>query len=135
MSDAAIRAAIESRLNGMTPALATAWENVPFTPVDGTPYQRAYLMPAQPENPTIGALLQRLSGVYQINLFYPTGTGSSAAMTRALAIRARFPRGLTMTAGGVTVSVIETPEIGGGTVVGDRYLVPVRVRYRTSVFV
>ena len=50
MSITAIRATLESALDGMTPALATAWENMPFTPITGIPYQRAYLMDADPDN-------------------------------------------------------------------------------------
>jgi hypothetical protein len=41
MSLIAIRAALESALNGMSPALSTNWENTAFVPVQGTPYQRA----------------------------------------------------------------------------------------------
>ena len=36
MSVVKVKAALETALNGMT-ALATAWENVAFTPVAGTP--------------------------------------------------------------------------------------------------
>ena len=54
MSVVAIRAALEARLNAMTPTLDTAWENTTFVPKEGTPYQRVYLLPAIPENPTSG---------------------------------------------------------------------------------
>ena len=54
MSIVAIRALLESRLAAITPALATAFENFPFTPINGTPWQRVNLMAAQPLNPTMG---------------------------------------------------------------------------------
>ena len=55
MSIVSIRAALETALNAITPAIATAWENDAFTPPDlETPYQAAFLLLAQPENTEIG---------------------------------------------------------------------------------
>jgi hypothetical protein len=50
MSLAQVRAALETALNSISPAIDTAWENAPYTPVDGTPYQQATLLRAQPDN-------------------------------------------------------------------------------------
>jgi len=129
MSIGSVRAALEAKLNGITPALATAWQNAPYTPVAGTAYQQVFLLPATPSNPTLGDGFYREQGIFQITLMYPIQAGSSAAETRAELIRTAFKRGTSMTSGGVTVKVEATPEISQGRVDGDRWAVPVKVRW------
>ena len=41
-----IKQAFELKLNSITPLIQTAYENTPFAPTVGTPYQELYLMPA-----------------------------------------------------------------------------------------
>jgi hypothetical protein len=134
VSEVLIRAAFEQRLNAMSPALSTAFENVPFTPVNGTPYQRVTLLAADPENPSIGASLHRAIGIFQVSLFYPVNAGPAAAWTRAQLIRTTFPRALSMASGGVTVHVTNTPAIALGSPEPDRYSVLVRIPYHASIF-
>jgi hypothetical protein len=129
-----IRAALEVGLNGMSPALSTAFENVAFTPTPGTPYQRVNLLPAQPENPSVGAELRREIGVMQVTLCYPFNAGTQAVYARAEAIQARFSRGSTWIKDGVTVIVDITPTIGPAAVDGDRFTVPVSVPYFSNIF-
>ena len=134
MSLASVRIALESKLNAMTPALSTAWENVPFTPVSGTPYQAAYLMPATPANPTMGDGYYREQGIFQVSLFYPLQAGPKPAADRAEAIRAAFKRGTTLTSGTVSVIIERTPEIGQGRVDGDRWMQIVRIRWFAGIY-
>jgi len=134
MSIGSVRAALESALNGMTPALSTSWENTPFTPVTGTPYQACYLLPAMPDNSTMGSNHYREQGIFQISLFYPLQTGPKAAADRAELIRTTFKRGLSFTSGTVTVRIERTPEIGQGRVDGERWHVPVKIRYFAEIF-
>jgi len=132
MSIVSVRAALQSKLDGMT-ALATVWENVDYTPVNGTPYQAAYVMPATPDNPTLGDDYYQEQGIFQISLFYPLQNGTAAAEARAQLIRTTFKRGTSMTSGSVTVRVDKTPEIGAGRVDGDRWHIPVRVRWFAGI--
>lgn len=134
MSEVAIRAAFETRLNAMTPALATAFENVPFSPAQGVPYQEAFLLPADPENPSIGAPLHRAIGIFQLTLLYPLNQGAATAYARALLIRSTFPRGLSMTRDGVTAHVTGTPAIRRAEPRDSRYVLIVRVPYHSNVF-
>lgn len=128
MSLQAVRSALETALNGMTPAVATAWENVPYEPVVGAPYQAAYLLSAEPDNIEMNAShIER--GLMQVNLFYPLDAGPAAAEARAELIRATFYRGRTFTASGVVTHVEKTPEIAPGRIEDDRYLKPVRIRF------
>lgn len=128
MSVVAIRAALEVALAAMSPALATAWENVPYSPVVGTPYQRVFLLKAAPDNPEMGTFT-RDQGILQISLAYPLDTGPNAAEARAELIRDTFYRGATFTASGVSVTVLNTPEVAPAIVEPDRYVVPVRIRF------
>ncbi len=128
MSLLAVRNALETALNAMSPALATAWENSPYTPVNGTPYQRVYLLAAEPDNPEMGGHVTE-RGFMQITLCYPLDAGPNAAMTRAELIRTTFPRGAAFTASGITTQVERTPEIAPALIEDDRYCVPVRVRF------
>lgn len=132
MSLAAVRIALETKLNAMS-ALATAWENAPYIPVSGVPYQQVWLLPATPDNPTLGDDYYREQGIFQMTLMYPLQTGPAAAVARAELIRTAFKRGTTMTSGTVTVIVDRTPEIGIGRVDGDRWAVPVKVRWYAGI--
>jgi len=133
MSIIKIRSALETALNGMSPALATSWENVPFTSVAGTPYQQVFLNPHEPDNPTMGDDFYRERGIFQINLRYPLQTGALAAANRAQLIRTTFKRGASFINNGVAVTVEKTPEIGVGAAVDDRWFLPVRIYYFSNI--
>ena len=129
-----VRQALEVALNQLTPALPTQWENVAgFTlPPDGAPYQRAWLLPADPINPEINANHIE-HGLFQINLYYKLGIGSRDPMERAELIRQHFLRGATFTRNGISVTVTATPRIAPAIQDADRYVVPVRVPYRSFI--
>lgn len=124
----AIRAALETALDGISPALATAWQNMPFEPTQGTPYQRVHLLLAEPDNPEIGTLT-RDQGFLQVTLCYPLSEGPAAAEARAELIRATFKRGNSFTSGGVTTTISHTPEIAPAANEDDRHCLPVRIRF------
>jgi hypothetical protein len=128
VSVTAIRAALEGALAAMSPALSTAYENVTFTPVAGTPYQAVAILLARPSN-TENAPSHLEQGFVQVTLRYPLNTGPAAAAARAELIRAAFPRGRTLTSGGINTTISDTPEITPGSVDGDRWAVPVRIRF------
>jgi len=130
MSD--LRAALEDALKAMTPALATVWENTPYKPVVGTPYQRASLLPGTPINDEFGPGFAD-QGFFQVSLHYPPSTGAKVAEDRALAIRSTFRRGASFTKNGLTVTIMKTPNILPAMSDDDgRYVKPVSIEYRTS---
>lgn len=135
MSIAAIRSALETHLAALTPALATAYENGKFNPPAATvPYQRVYLLPGTPENPTLGDGYYRQIGIFQISLIYPLKAGPGAAAARAELLRTHFKRGTSMTFGGATVIVRRTPGIAAGFPDNDRYVVPVTIDWYSHTF-
>lgn len=130
MSSVAIRAALETALAAMTPALDTAWENTVPAPVADVPYQRVKMVFADPENAEIGpTFLER--GYMQVDLLYPAGTGAGAAQARVELLRAAFYRGRALTASGQSVLVERTPSILPGFDDAGRYCVPVRIPFRS----
>ena len=135
MSALKIRAALETQLGAMLPALATAWENTAFTPSPGVPYQRIFLLPAEPENPTYGAgdTFRRERGLLQVSLSYPLQDGPAAATARAELLRTAFVKGATFTSAGVTVFIERTPEIAPALFEADRYVLNVRIRYFSNI--
>lgn len=129
MSQPTIRAALEAALASLAPAIDTAWQNVPYTPVTGRPYQEAYLLPAEPDNRSMGDGSRQERGVFQVSLMYPPGQGTATAGARAEMIKALFHRGASFTKDGITVQVERTPEIADGRADDDRWMVPVKIRY------
>lgn len=134
MSNLAIRRGLEVKLNSLAEKLPTAWENDDFSAPANAPYQEVYLLFAKPENPTMGDEHYRQRGIFQITLRYPQNTGAEAAGLRAELLRKTFKRGLSVVANGVTTIIDETPEIGEGRNVGDRYVIVVRVRFYADIF-
>lgn len=134
MSIVSIRTALETRLNAMSPALATAWEGVPFTPVTGTPYQQVNVLMNEAENPTMGGQMYRQRGFMQVLLCYPPGTGAKAASTRAELVRSQFPRGLGLSSGGINVLIDRTPTIAPAIIDADRYRLPITIYFLSDIF-
>jgi hypothetical protein len=130
-----IKAALEARLVAIASPLPTQWENVVFVPpTDGSAYQAADLLPASPDNPTLGDGFYREIGLLQVTLLYPLNGGSGTAYAKAEAIRDWFPRGLSLSSGGITVKIQRTPAIGPKRIAEDRFILPISVRYYADVF-
>lgn len=133
MSTIKIRAALEAALSSIAPALPTAWENQAFVPpASSAPYQRVHVLFATPDNIEIGATHIE-QGFLQVALLYPLQAGTGAAAARAELIRTTFRRGSSFTDSGVVVNVSKTPEISAGTVDGDRWYLPVKIRFSAFI--
>lgn len=132
MSLIQVRTALQTQLATISPALATAYENEPYTPVAGTPYQQVTILRAQPDNLEIGPIYTD-RGILQVNLFYPLNAGAGAAEARAELIRTAFAYGSSFVSGGVTVTIIATPEVAPARAEDDRFLVPVRIRFSAFI--
>ena len=134
MSNVIIRALLEVRLNAITPTVATAFENVPFTPINAVPWQRVNLLTAQTLNPTFGDNFRRETGIFQVMLYYPENAGASAAASRAELIRSQFSRGLSLTSGTLRVLIDRWPWVSQGTSDSSWYRLPVSIPYIADVF-
>lgn len=124
MSVSAIRATLEQRLLTVDPDIPTAWENVRFTPANDVPYQAVYFLFTSPEQTNIVQDYAQ-GGYMHVSLFYPLSEGTAPAMRQAQKIRDGFPVGTKYD----DVLIHKTPEIGSGRVDGDRFMVPVYVKF------
>lgn len=134
MSRTKIRKALESAVAAITPTVATAWENVPFTiPAATLPYQRVSVDFAEPRNTEFGPVYQE-RGYLQVALVYPAGKGTADVEARASILRAAFARGTTLTADGQVVTVSLTPNILPGFNDDEgRYVLTVRVPFFAQI--
>ena len=131
MTIATIRAALESRLNGISPALPTAWENVEYTPTTGTAWQRVNLLINDPVDYAVTSDVVEQRGFLQVTLFYPRGAGTATATARADAVATRFAPVQTLTSGATNVEILKTASIGGGTIVEEWFVIPVSIPWRS----
>jgi len=134
MSEALVRAALETQLATITPAIATAYENQAFTPPAASlPYQRVFLMLAAPWNPEMGSGHQ-IRGYLQVNLCWPQGVGSGAVEARALLIKNAFPKGASLVSGDVIVTIDGIVAKGNGSPDGTVFMMPVKVPFHANQF-
>jgi hypothetical protein len=127
----AIRTAFEEQLATVV-GPDYAWENTPYIPTTGQPFVQPFLLPATPANIEIGPGYTE-QGIFQANGFWPKDAGAAAATAWAEQIRAAFPFRATLTSGGVTVHIINTTEIGPARPDGDRFMVPVKIRWNARM--
>jgi hypothetical protein len=111
MSAVAVRAALETALNGMSPALATAWEDVAYDPDPTQPWQAVHVMFADARPVELGGKWHEEPGIMQVSLFYPAKTGPAQVETRAELIRSTFKHGTEFAASGARVVVRNVPSI------------------------
>ena len=123
-----IRAALETALYNLSPTFDTAWENVAFLPTAGTPYQQAHILFAKPDNLIFGRSWREL-GFMQVRLMYPLQVGPSVIAARVEAIRGIFYKGAVLMNGSTRVVINKTPTVSEGRVEGDRYAVPIKIRF------
>lgn len=136
MSLLSIRQALEAHLSAMGPiytALPTIFENTGATPPKGAAYQKAFLLPAEPENPCTGSDFFREQGILQVSLYYPRQATAKPALERAEQTRLHFQPPRTLTSGGVEVIISRTPEIQRATIEEERYHVPVLIRWFANI--
>ena len=92
--EAEIRSALLTQLKTVVRGTLIAEENKQFTPSDGTPWVRETLLPGIPNRVEI---MQdgksRQYGVYQVDVFTPSGDGPSIADSIAKAIGDAFVTG------------------------------------------
>lgn len=106
MSNKAIRAALETALAAISPALATSYVGDNYEPVEGTPYQQVFFEFADPDNLMIHRTYEQ-KGYMQVRLFYPLLAGSGTITARAELIQSTFKSGSVVS--GVTIN--RTPAI------------------------
>jgi len=130
MSHRKISAALSSRLNTLTDAPPIAFENVPFTPVDGTTWLRESYLPAN--SATVGLEpggSTDFTGVYQVSIYTPLDDYKLESHQLIDSITAHFARGTMLVFEGQAV-VVEQVNVSQGLASGGWWLMPVSVNWR-----
>jgi hypothetical protein len=125
-----VRAALDARLEAYQ-SDNIAFENTKFTPEEGVGYLRTFMLPAEPEQASVGSQgVDRVSGIYQIDVAEPKDNGNGAILRKVDAVIAQFARGLSVTSNGVTVTVLRSWP--GPAIARDAfYVIPVSVSWYT----
>ena len=90
-----IASALAARLGAWADAegISVAWENVPFTPPANEMYLAVHDMPVTPRTIDLGLRCRTYSGVYQINVVAPAGSGRTSVVALAGRVAELFPEG------------------------------------------
>lgn len=125
-----IRQALEDHLEAMDPYLPTVWQNkTPAAPIDfNDPHQKAFLLPVPTKLMHLRQKTELHSGIFQVNLCYPTGIGAYDVDARAAAI-ARHYLGRKLEVDGFKVEIVGYPAIAA-PVTQTPYVVPVSISYK-----
>lgn len=126
MSITRICGLLEQQLLALSPQIATAFENIDFTP-PATIYQRAEHLINVPRDLALTADVTEWRGIFQVTVSAPLGAGRGEAQTRAQAIADHFapPQSLTYT--GLRVDILKTPAVGSGYKGQAAWCVPVSI--------
>lgn len=138
MADAPIALALLARCEafetGVAPNLPVAWPDVGFLDADGQPTDapddRRYLRIQHFPNASMWSSIshgEMRQGLFQIDVCVPELTGLPEMLRLADQVKARFPKGLVMTNGGVSVKVADDPAIAPPMIASDGATVPVTI--------
>lgn len=133
MAIAETKRALERHLNGLIPALPTAYEGVSFEPPT-TMYQRVQLVVRKPTDPVIGAGYHRDNLQLQIFIVGESNKGTAESIARAELVRDRFKKGTTFQEGIFRIHILETPTVGSVQPIGTRTITPVLIDVVTEVY-
>lgn len=131
MADVEIRKALEAHLYAMADKLPTVWQGrAPSTPIDTTkPHQKAFLLRAANRSQGLREKTTLHSGIFQVNLCYPSGTSATLVEARGVALQEHF-QGAILESGGVKVQIRGKPDIADPISISP-YVVPVSIRYQS----
>jgi hypothetical protein len=107
--DQEIRRLLEQRLASMPSVPPIAWENSDFAPPANGKWLRARVTFGTQEGRTVlgtGDQLVQETGLFLVDCFTAEGIGPAAVDALATSVRARFPRGMTLSNTTVTVRIV-----------------------------
>lgn len=127
MSNTLIHKALRKRLQ--TLSYPIAYENVPFTPVDGTLYLQENFLPAKSVDLVMGFTggVRDFTGIYQITVCSPSGSGKSGADAACDTVEELFKRGSIFDG----VQILISPDRHSAKISGAWFLTPISIYYRS----
>lgn len=107
-----IQAALDTTLAAVSSIPPIVYSNVGYTPVQGTTFVRATVLPAASTLFTLNEV-RKNPGIYQVSIFTPVGKGLGAALTVADSIKSYFESHRRIVQGSNTIFVMQV-SIGKG---------------------
>jgi len=136
MSHAIIASIYEAKLiawNNVRPEkLKIVFENMPYTPTAGETYLRAFTIPGDTASNTLGGDHRLYTGVFQVSIICPAGTGKAKASPIAAEIIALFPLYVRDEKNGFVVTPMTPVDVGPGITGDSTYTVPLSFSYRSD---
>lgn len=126
-----IQIAFNSALATAFSTMPIAWENARYTPVIGTAFLRAWLLPAEVDVITLGpGPFQEHHGIFQVSVVYPIGVGFVTPKAKAAEVVELFRAGTVINSNTLRI-VCEKAWPSTAIIEEDGwYFIPVSVRYR-----
>lgn len=131
MNWGAITQALETYLQDLNFGLPYAWENVTYDCVPGQPFMRVKNLPVDTEPLTVGSHgVMETVGMFVVELHYPAGEGSGAALAMADAVSLAFVPGISVPAGSGWINFMKV-NIGNRlpSTTPDWWTIPVMAHY------
>lgn len=136
MSHKLIRQIYEARLTAWAasraPSLRIAYQSVAFTPINAETYLAAFTLPAGTGSETLGGDHKVYTGVFQISVVTPAGSGTGKAEGIVDEIAALFPLNARYTKSGLTVMTLTPAEPGPSIEVDSNLTVSASFQYRAD---
>ena len=136
MSHAIIASVYEAKLiawNAARPEkLKIVFENTAYAPADGETYLRAFTIPGDTASNTLSGDHRLFTGVFQVSIIAPAGTGKAKTNPIAAELTDLFPIYARDTKGAVTVVTMSPVDPGPGITGDSTYTVSVSFSYRAD---
>lgn len=100
-----LQAALETRLAALSTDLEIAWENVRYAPTVGRSFMRPTVLMSPSTNLDLSGSIQADGGIFQIDVFMPTGNGAGAITAELDKLYDHFKAQLTLTQNDVKVYI------------------------------
>ena len=128
-----IRKTLESKLAALSPSIATAYENVAFTPVNNVPYQRVSILYNTPRDRTLNLDMYEEKGFLSVYLCFPADVGPAQAEARADALLMHFKPPLMLVDFGLQIRIEQAMQTKEGRMDEGRYCIAVLIPWKAYI--
>lgn len=136
MSHKTIRQIYEARLTAWaaarSPAPRIAYQGVAFTQATGETYLAAFTLPAGTDSDALGGDHKAFTGLFQVSVVTPVGSGTGKAEGIVDELAAIFPLFERYSKSGLTVVTMTPVEQGPGIPDGSNWTVSASFQYRAD---
>ena len=136
MSHAIISSIYEAKLIAWNAAssekLKIVFENTAYTPAAGETYLRAFTIPGDTASNTLGGDHRLFTGLFQVSIISPAGTGKAKTNAIAAEITTLFPLYVRDVKNGFVVTPMTPVDVGAGITGDSTYTVPLSFTYRSD---